>query len=118
MKAVRCYFHALISDRLFLRVCMFLWGLLLAALGAFAVYALSEEISGSSDGLVVAVMLFITAIIGSGLALVFAALFASDANAEKIANLMQDGGEWLGIVMAVVVVIFAVPLTALIRALR
>lgn len=118
MQAAKNYFYALVCDPLFLRVCMFLWGILLAALGALACYAISENISGSPGGLLFAVVLFVIAIIGSGLALVFAAFVASDAKAEAIANLMQDGGEWLGIVLAVSVMLLAIPITGLIHALR
>lgn len=118
LKAIKNYLNVLVSDPLFLRVCMFLWGLPLATFGAFAIDSFSEEVAGSFDGAAIALVMFLVIILCIGLALMFAALFASEEQAEKVGNLMSEGGDWLGIVLAIVVVIVAIPLTALIRALR
>ena len=106
------YLRAQLKDPLFMRVCMFLWGLPFALLGPYGAVILRPAASFEWFGFAM------LAALGSlGLYLLGVAAFGSDARVHKTTDFMHEGGELLGIVFAIAVILVAVPLTELLRAI-
>ena len=106
------YLRELLKDQLFMRVCMFIWGLPFIALGAYCVVAWRpvEAIEWFGFSLVSAIGVL-------GFYLVGTAVLGSAERVEKSTDFMHEGGEIVGLVLAVFVAVIAVPITICIRAI-
>lgn len=98
---------------MYLRICMFLWGLPFAALSACALF--SWRPSGPLEWLGI---LLVLALGIFGLVLMFVSVFGSEHSVDRTASATADGGEIAGLVFVVVAAIFALPITILLRALK
>jgi len=97
----------LIADQLFARVRMFLWGIPFLVLGGFSIAAFRPASGAEWVGFAALLLL------GSmGLVLIGVATLGSPATIDKSTDLMHDGGDIGGILLVLVVVVLAVPLTA------
>jgi hypothetical protein len=113
MKPVIAYIAGLFKDPIFLRACMFLWGLPFVALG-FGVAVLWQEGPEGWEWLALLCLLLVGAM---GLCLLYVSALGSDATFNRTADFMSEGGDLVGLILVVVVVLLALPITAVIRAL-
>lgn len=105
------YLKALIADPLFIRVCMVLWGGSMLAFGAFVLISwrpTDAEWLGFGLFALLAVL---------GLYLVAAALVSSEERIDRTCNSLSHGGDIVGLVAAVIVCLFALPIVAIARAI-
>jgi hypothetical protein len=113
MKPVVAYITGLLKDPIFPRACMFLWGLPLAALG-FGGVVFWPEVSEGWEWLALLCLLLVGTM---GLCLMYVAVASSDSTFGRVADCASDGGDVIGLVLMVAVVLLALPITAIIRAL-
>lgn len=107
------YLRSLFKDPLLLRVCMYLWGLPLALLGGYALAAWHPAEAMEWVGVA------LLALVGLlGLYLLAAAAMGSDADVRKAMEFMHEGGEPVGFVLAVLVMLMAIMVTAVFRVVR
>ena len=113
MKNCLSYIKDLIADPIFFRVCMLIWGLPFAGVAVFAVISWRPVDAYEWFGLGL-----VFALGCGGALLIYLALFGSNKAIDKASNYMNEGGDIIGAIFALVVFLFALPITALIRALR
>jgi hypothetical protein len=114
MKTVVAWLKGIFRDPLFFRVCLVFWGGPFVALGLFMVTAVQIPPADAADWLLFA----LGAALGSyGAFLVFAGALGSNALVERATGFISEGGELLGLVLAVAVALVAVPVTVVLRAL-
>lgn len=107
------YLKALLKDPLFCRVCMLLWG---TAWTTFAVFGLfSWQPTGWLEWAGYAFVALL-AILGAWFC--YHAMFGSDESVDKFADFISDGGEWVGLIAVLLVCTIALPIVALVRAVR
>jgi hypothetical protein len=107
------YLRALLKDPLFTRVCMFFWGLPLAFLGVYA--AVSWHPTEGYEWFGIALLVAIGFL---GVCLLGVSALGSNALVDKSTDFMHEGGDLIGVIFVLVVVLFAIPVTAVLRALR
>lgn len=110
---MRAYVLALLKDVLFWRVVMFLWGLLFAGFGFYV--ALAWQPTELGEWFAIALLAALGLL---GAYFMWVATFGSEARIEKSMNYIHEGGDIVGLVAIIVVVIVALPMTAALRALR
>jgi hypothetical protein len=112
MRVILAYIRGLIADPIFLRVGMFLWGIPLLAVGgiALAFWRPLEVYEWIGLALLSAV--------GCGSAfLMYVAVCGAKNSVNKAANFMHEGGDIVGALFALAVLLVALPITAFLRAL-
>jgi len=114
VKPLLAWLRSVVRDPLFLRVCLLLWGGPFLALGLFMAAAAHVP---PSDGTEWFLLAFGAALGSYGAFLVFAGALGSDALLDRATGFVSEGGELLGLVLAVAVALVAVPVTVLLRAL-
>lgn len=90
---------------------MFLWGLPFTLLGSYAL---------ASWHPVEAYEWFGVALLGAigllGTYLLSTSVFGSNARVERSTGFMHEGGEFIGLVLAIAVALIAIPITSILRA--
>jgi hypothetical protein len=115
MKPVFAYIGSLFRDPIFPRACLFLWGLPFVALGiGFALLWQQQGPEGWAEWLAMCCLLLVGAM---GLCLMYVSVASSDSTFDRVANFASEGGDIIGLVLVAVVVLVALPATAIIRAL-
>jgi hypothetical protein len=110
MKTLPARLKALFDVKLFVRVCMVVWGTPFVALALLAAVELHP-----SDWTEWALLALAVALGAYGAFLLWLGFLGSDSRVENSIDLMSEGGELLGVVFAVLVAVIAVPVTLLIR---
>ncbi len=105
------YLKSLVADPLFVRVCMVLWGSPFLALGLLV--AAQWRPTGLWEWLGFALVAAVGLLGGF---LCYTGFFGSRKRLERATDFLADGGDIVGAVFAVVVVLFAIPITLLLRA--
>lgn len=114
-----------------MRVCMGLWGfclillclsLILFKLTLVGVFGDNFTTIPITDGidLIIAVLLLLLMLSlgGWGIYLLYVVFFRSDAAIDKTMNSLSDGGDFLGLILVVAVMLVALPLTKLFRSIH
>jgi hypothetical protein len=112
MKVISAYIRSLIADPIFLRVGMFLWGIPLLAVGGIALAFWRPLEAYEWIGLAL-----LSVVGGGGAFLMYVAVLGAKNSVDKAANFMHEGGDIAGALFALAVFLFALPVTAFIRAL-
>jgi hypothetical protein len=110
MKTLLARLVGLFDLRLFVRVCMVVWGTPFVALAVLAVAEFRP-----SDWTEWCLLALAVAFGAYGAFLLWLGFLGSDSRVESSVDLMSEGGELLGVVFALVVAVIAVPVTLLIR---
>ena len=87
------YLQSLMTDPLFLRVCMVLWGLPFVALGTFAGIEWKPETVWEMMGFALVVLIGLY-----GAYLLYTATFGNRRQVAQSADLLSDGGDLLGVI--------------------
>ena len=103
------YLKTLFDAGLFVRVCMVTWGVPFVGLGLFAVFNINPV--DVSDWLILALVSLLGVY---GMYLVYVGFLGSELLVERSIGFMADGGDFLGLLFALVVAIVAVPVTLLV----
>ena len=111
MNAMRAYLRNVISDLMFVRVVMVLWSVPFVSIGIVALLQWRPSEPWEWFGLSFAVLIGVY-----GLFLAYAGIFGSATLVEKAAGFVAEGGDVLGVVLALVVAVVAIPVTIAIRA--
>lgn len=114
MKSVVAWVQSVVRDPLFFRVCLVFWGGPFVALALFMISAVQAPPADATEWLLSA----LGAALGSyGAFLVVAGALGNDAMIKRATGFVSEGGELLGLVLAVAVAVIAVPTTVVLRAL-
>ena len=107
------YLQALMKDLLFMRVCMFLWGTPFAILAGWGLVSWlpREPLEWLLD-------LFLVGVGAFGAFLVGVSVIGTPQRVEKTIDFMHDGGDLPGLIFTAAVLVLAVPITAIVRAMR
>ena len=112
MKTIVGHIKVLVADPLFLRVCVFIWGVPFGTFGLYFAFQVepAEAIEWFGFALLLLVAVF-------GLYLMTTAALGSIEAIVRAAGFTSDGGDIIGLLFLVAVLLVALPLTALLRAL-
>lgn len=110
MKTMVARLKELFDVKLFVRVCMVIWGAPFVALALFAAIRLRP-----SDWTEWCLLALLVALGTYGAFLLCVGFLGSDSRVERSIDFMSEGGELLGVVFALAVAVVAVPVTLLIR---
>lgn len=112
MRLMLAYIRSLIAVPIFLRVGMFLWGIPLLAVGGIALASWRPLEAYEWIGLAL-----LSVVGGGGAFLIYVAVLGAKKSVDKAANFMHEGGDIVGALFALVVLLVALPITAFLRAL-
>jgi hypothetical protein len=112
MNRVVTYLRQQFKDVLFLRVCVAIYGIPITALGLGGLWHFRPD--QPVEWLLVAALVCLAAF---GLFMTYAAFFGSPTVLERVADGVSDGGEIVGLVLLLAVIVIALPITGLIRSL-
>jgi putative Mn2+ efflux pump MntP len=104
------YLRELLQDPLFMRVCMFLWGLPFVGI---SVYALASWHPVETYEWFGAALLCALGLLG--FYLLGIATMGSKARLEKSTDFIHDGGDILGLVLVVAIALVAIPVAVVLR---
>ena len=107
------YIRKLVADPIFFRVCMFIWGIPFASLAGVVVISWRPDDIYEWTGLGL-----VFALGCGGVFLMYLAAFGSKRAIDKASNAMNEGGDIVGAIFGLAVFLIALPITALIRAMR
>jgi hypothetical protein len=113
MKRLLAHLRRLMRDVLFLRVCVAIYGIPIAALGVAGVWNLPR--GTLIEWLLLGLVFLLSA---WGLFMTYAAFFGSLNNLSRAAEGASEGGEIVGLVFLALVVLVALPVTATLRAIQ
>lgn len=106
------YFKSTVDDPLFLRIVMAIWGLPFTAILVLS--------AANFDDFRPDYWLFVLpAAVGAlGLFLLYTAFFADDGVVDERTSWLGDGGELIGVILIVVVILVAIPIWELLKLVR
>jgi len=113
VKRLAAYLRGLLRDVLFLRVCTAIYGIPFAALGLLGLLKFRPE--APAEWFIVLALFALAAL---GVFMVYASFFGQAGLVERASGGVADGGELIGIVLVLLVVAIAIPITALLRTVR
>ena len=109
---MRTYIRGLIADPIFVRVCMFLWGIPFLTVGGIGLASWRPLDVYEWIGLAL-----LSAVGCGGAFLIYVAVRGSEKSVDKATHLMSEGGEIVGVLFALAVFLVALPITVFLRAL-
>ena len=110
MRVIFAYIRSLIADPIFLRVGMFLWGIPLLAVGGIALAFWRPFEAYEWIGLAL-----LSAVGGGGAFLMYVAVLGTKNSVDQAANFIHEGGDIVGALFALAVLVVALPITAFLR---
>ena len=112
VKRLLVHTRRLLRDVLFIRVCTAIYGVPLAGLGLIGLWQFRP--SEPLDWLLVLLLVLLA---GWGLFMTYGAFFGSTDTLARAAEGVSEGGEFIGIILLILVVLVALPITAALRAI-
>ena len=106
------YFKRLTDDLVFFRIVMVLWSLPIFSIVVFAIRDTSQFCGVEWLWLIPVLALAL------GAWLVYTATRTSDERFEKRLDVLADGGDWMGLIFVVVVLVLAIPVYEIVRIIR
>lgn len=113
MKRMLVYLRGLLRDLLFFRVCTAIYGVPIAGLGLLGLWQFRP-----TEPFEWLLVLLLVALAAWGLFMTYAAIFGSSELLMRAADGVSDGGEVIGILLLCVVLLIALPITAILRAAK
>jgi hypothetical protein len=113
VKRLLAHLRRLLRDVLFIRVCTAIYGVPIAGLGLVGLWQVHS--SQPPDWLLV---LFLVLLAGWGSFMTYGALFGSTDTLARAAEGVSEGGEFIGIILLILVLLVALPITGALRAIQ